>query len=114
MADNIQDFSQNVTRFLVISRQVPPATKKDKTSILVSIRDKVGALYEMLDPIRKTKVNMTKIESRPSKKKAWEYYFFIDFEGHVSHSKIKKMLEQMESKVKFLKILGSYPMISKD
>lgn len=114
LADNIQDFSQNVTRFLVISRQVPPATKKDKTSILVSIRDKVGALYEMLDPIRKAKVNMTKIESRPSKKKAWEYYFFIDFEGHVSHPKIKKMLEQMENRVKFLKILGSYPMISKD
>lgn len=114
LADNIQDFSQNVTRFLVISRQIPPATKKDKTSILVSVRDKVGALYEMLDPIRKAKINMTKIESRPSKKKAWEYYFFIDFEGHTTHPKIRKMLDQIEDKVKFLKILGSYPMISKD
>ncbi len=109
VAEGIQDYSQNVTRFIVISRQIPAATDKDKTSILVSIKDKVGALYEMLDPIRKYKVNMTKIESRPSKKKAWDYYFFIDFEGHVETPKVKKMLHEMESKVKFIKILGSYP-----
>ena len=114
LMDNIQDFSQNVTRFLVISRQMPPPTKKDKTSILVSIRDKVGALYEMLDPIRKAKVNMTKIESRPSKKKAWEYYFFIDFEGHADQPRFRKMLDKMEERVKFLKILGSYPMVDRD
>ncbi len=113
LAEGIQDFAQNVTRFLVMARQVPPPTKKDKTSIVLSIKDKVGALYEMLEPIRRARVNMTKIESRPSKKKAWEYYFFIDFEGHVEHPKIKKMLDRMEERVKFLKILGSYPMISK-
>ena len=105
----IQDFASNMTRFLVISRQIPKATGHDKTSMLISIRDKVGALYQMLDPIRKTRVNMTKIESRPSKKKAWDYYFFIDFEGHVDQPKIKKMLKQIENNVKFLKILGSYP-----
>ena len=109
VAEGIHDYAQNVTRFIVISRQVPPATDKDKTSILVSIKDKVGALYEMLNPIRKYKVNMTKIESRPSKRKAWDYYFFIDLEGHVEKPKIKKMLHEMEGKVKFLKILGSYP-----
>ncbi len=114
LAEGIQDFAQNVTRFIVVSRQMPPPTKKDKTSILVSVRDKVGALYEMLDPIRRAKINMTKIESRPSKKKAWEYYFFIDFEGHAAQPKIRKMLDHMESRVKFLKILGSYPMISRD
>ncbi len=113
LAKGIQDFSQNVTRFLVISRQIPKSCGQDKTSILVSIKDKVGALHEMLNPIKKYKINMTKIESRPSKKKAWEYYFFIDFEGHVEMPKIKKMLQEMEHKVKFMKILGSYPASNK-
>lgn len=109
IASNIQDFAHNVTRFLIISRQMPQPSGQDKTSILVSIKDKVGALYEMLSPIRKYKVNMTRIESRPSKKKAWDYYFFIDFEGHAEKPAVKKMLHEMEGKVKFLKILGSYP-----
>lgn len=109
LAAAIQDFSRNVTRFLVIARQLPSPTRSDKTSIVVSIKDKVGALYEMLQPIRKYRVNMTKIESRPSKKKAWDYYFFIDFEGHVQTPAVKKMLNEMEGKVKFVKVLGSYP-----
>jgi len=93
----------------VIAKQIPATTKNDKTSILVSIRDKVGALYEMLLPIKKYRVNMTKIESRPSKKKAWDYYFYIDLEGHVQDPRVRKMLAEMEKKVKFLKVLGSYP-----
>ncbi len=109
VAQDIQDSAQNVTRFLVIARQIPKPTGHDKTSIIVSIKDKVGALYEMLSPIRKYKINMTKIESRPSKKKAWDYYFYIDLEGHVETLKVKKMLNEMESKVKFVKVLGSYP-----
>lgn len=109
VAEGIQDAAHNMTRFLVISRQMTKPTGHDKTSILVSMKDKVGALYEMLSPIRKYKVNMSKIESRPSKKKAWDYYFFIDFEGHVEKPAIKKMLHEMEGKVKFVKILGSYP-----
>lgn len=113
LAEGIQDFSQNVTRFLVISRQIPKPSGKDKSSVLVSIKDKVGALYEMLTPIRKYGINMTKIESRPSKKRAWDYYFFIDVEGHMENPKVKKMLKEMENKVKFLKILGSYPASNK-
>lgn len=113
LAEEIQDFSKNVTRFLVIAKQIPAQTKSDKTSIIVSIRDKVGALYEMLLPIKKYQVNMTKIESRPSKKKAWDYYFYIDFEGHVESPRIGKMLAEMEKKVKFLKVLGSYPTAGK-
>ena len=109
LAEGIQDFSQNVTRFLVVSRQIPRPSGSDKTSVLVSIKDKVGALYEMLNPIKKSGVNMSKIESRPSKKKAWDYYFFIDFEGHLDQPKVKKMLREMEQRVKFMKILGSYP-----
>lgn len=109
LAEAIQDYAQNVTRFLVVARQVPKPTRHDKTSMLVSTKDKVGALYEMLAPIRKYRINMTKIESRPSKRKAWDYYFFIDFEGHIQERKIKKMIREMERKVKFLKVLGSYP-----
>lgn len=113
VAEGIEDRAHNVTRFLVIGREIPPPSGCDKTSILVSIKDKVGALYEMLAPIRRHKINMTKIESRPSKKKAWDYYFFIDFEGHVRNLKIKKMLEELESRVRFLKIIGSYPRAAK-
>ncbi len=113
LAEAIQDFPNNMTRFLVISKQIPSRTKHDKTSVLVSIRDKVGALYEMLLPIKKYRVNMTKIESRPSKKKAWDYYFYIDLEGHVEDPHVRKMLEAMEKKVKFLKVLGSYPAAGK-
>jgi len=113
LAEAIQDRSLNVTRFLVVSRQIPKMSKHDKTSILVSIRDKVGALYEMLLPIKKYKINMTKIESRPSKKRAWDYYFFIDFEGHVQNPRVRKMLQDMEKKVKFVKVLGSYPVVGK-
>ena len=109
LAHDIQDYAQNTTRFLVISEQTPPPSKQDKTSVLVSIRDKVGARYEMLTPVKKSKINMTKIESRPSKKRAWDYFFYIDFLGHIEDPKIKKMLRDMEGKVKFLKVLGSYP-----
>ena len=111
LAESIQDSAHNQTRFLVMSREMAKPTKNAKTSIVVSIKDKVGALYEMLNPIRKNKVNMTKIESRPSKKKAWDYYFFIDFEGHCSDKKIQKVLKEIEENVRFLKVLGSYPAV---
>ncbi len=111
LAEGIEDMAHNVTRFLVVGRQVAARTKSDKTSIVVSIKDKVGALYEMLDPIRKNKVNMTKIESRPSKKKAWDYYFFIDMEGHIEEERVKKTLKEIEDRVRFLKVLGSYPQV---
>lgn len=109
VASGIEDLAHNMTRFLVMGRELAAPTGRDKTSIVVSIKDKVGALYEMLAPIRKHRINMTKIESRPSKKKAWDYYFFIDFEGHIQNPKVKKMLKKLEERVRFLKILGSYP-----
>jgi len=113
LAEGIQDSSSNQTRFLVIGRQMPKKTGSDKTSVVVSIKDKVGALYDLLLPIRKNRINMTKIESRPSKRKTWDYYFFIDLEGHIEDKKVRKTLDQIESKVKFLKILGSYPVSAK-
>lgn len=109
LKESIEDLPHNMTRFLVIGRHIAKPTKRDKTSVLVSIKDKVGALYEMLEPIRKNRINMTKIESRPSKKKAWDYYFFIDFEGHVEEKRVKKTIREMEDRVRFIKILGSYP-----
>ena len=106
---NIQDIAHNTTRFLVIGRQEVGSTGRDRTSIVFSIKDKVGVLHAMLAPFAKNGINLTKIESRPIKKKAWDYYFFVDLEGHREDKKVKKALAQLESMCKFLKILGSYP-----
>jgi len=108
---NIEDVAHNVTRFLVISNNDVPPTGKDRTSILFSIKDKVGALHSMLVPFSKNRINLTKIESRPSKKKAWDYYFFVDFEGHRLDKPVKLALNQLEGKCKYLKVLGSYPVL---
>ena len=96
LAEGIEDLPHNVTRFLVVGRHFSQPTRADKTSIVVSIKDKVGALYEMLAPIRINRINMTKIESRPSKKKAWDYYFFIDMEGHIKDEAVKATVAEIE------------------
>jgi len=106
---NIQDIKHNTTRFFVIAHQDAPRTGHDKTSILFSIKDKVGALYNMIKPFYLNRINLTKIESRPSKKKAWDYYFFVDFEGHRLDKNVHKALSRLEDMCKYLKILGSYP-----
>jgi len=106
---HIEDSLSNVTRFLVVSHKDSSRTKKDKTSILFSVKDKVGALYGAIYSFKKYGINLTKIESRPSKKKPWEYYFFVDFEGHRRQERVKKALRVLEKKCVFLKILGSYP-----
>lgn len=109
LAKEIEDNPHNITRFLVISKNDVGATQDDKTSIMFSIKDRIGALHDMLMPFKKYKINLTKIESRPSKKKAWDYYFFLDMAGHRSEANVKKALEELDLKCKFLKILGSYP-----
>lgn len=109
LAESIEDCPNNTTRFLIVGKNIAEVTGKDKTSIVCSIKDKVDALYDMLQPIHANAVNMTKIESRPSKKKAWDYYFFIDLEGHIGDEKIKKTIHEVEDKVRFLKVLGAYP-----
>ncbi len=108
---NIQDSSHNITRFLVIANTIVPPTGRDRTSLVFSIKDSVGALHAMLTPFMKNKINLTKIESRPSKKKAWDYYFFVDCEGHQNDPQVKRALNQLEGMCKFLKILGSYPVL---
>ncbi|HPN88813.1 MAG TPA: prephenate dehydratase [Candidatus Omnitrophota bacterium] len=106
---NIQDMEHNMTRFFIIAKQDVPMTGNDKTSIIFSIKDKVGALHDMLVPFRDLNINLTKIESRPSKKKAWDYYFFVDFLGHREDKKVKQALDRLEGLCKYLKIAGSYP-----
>ncbi|MDE2008652.1 MAG: prephenate dehydratase [Candidatus Omnitrophica bacterium] len=106
---NIQDSAHNITRFLVISTMEVAPTGHDRTSLVFSIKDRVGALHAMLTPFMKHKINLTKIESRPSKRKAWDYYFFVDCEGHQDDPRVARALDQLEGMCKFLKILGSYP-----
>jgi chorismate mutase/prephenate dehydratase len=105
----IEDNINNFTRFLVLSQKPPERTGRDKTSLMLSIKDKVGALYDLLRPFASHGLNMTKIESRPSRRKAWEYLFFVDIEGHIEEEKLRKALEEVKSRCLFMKILGSYP-----
>jgi chorismate mutase/prephenate dehydratase len=109
VARDIEDSPHNITRFLVISKIDVPGTGRDKTSAMFSIKDRVGALHDLLLPFKKYRINLTKIESRPSKKKAWDYYFFVDLEGHRDEPRVKGALLELENKCTFLKILGSYP-----
>ena len=109
LAKNIQDQGDNTTRFFVIGRTVAKPTGRDKTSVMLSIRDKVGALAAVLKPFEKHKVNLTSIESRPSRRKAWDYYFFIDFHGHQDEPKVARLLKDLSARVAQLKVLGSYP-----
>src|SRR3989440_3690169 len=106
---DIQDNASNATRFLVLGRQCSPATGNDRTSVMFSIVDRVGALYRSLAPFRRYRINMTKIESRPSKRKAWEYFFFVDCDGHMSEPKVAKALRLLGEHCSYVKVLGSYP-----
>jgi chorismate mutase/prephenate dehydratase len=112
LESNVQDSSENVTRFLVISHSYPRPTGKDKSSIMFSVQDRVGALHDSIASFKKCNINMTKIESRPSKKKAWEYFFFVDFMGHCEDTKVKKALAELARHTMFIKILGSYPNVN--
>jgi chorismate mutase/prephenate dehydratase len=109
LEQDIQDNADNATRFLVLGRQCSPPTGNDRTSLMVSITDKVGALHSSLAAFRRYKINMTKIESRPSKRKAWEYFFFIDCDGHMKDRKVAKAISLLGEHCNFVKILGSYP-----
>ena len=106
---DIQDNSTNTTRFLVLGRQCSPPTGKDRTSIMFSIPHEVGALHTSLAPFRKYRLNMTKIESRPSKRKAWEYFFFVDCDGHYEDKRVASAISDLQKHCTFVKVLGSYP-----
>ena len=106
---DIQDNAANATRFLVLGRQCSPATGHDRTSIMISLADQVGALHRALAPFRRFRINMTKIESRPSKRKAWEYFFFIDCDGHQNDRKLARAITLLGEHCSYVKVLGSYP-----
>jgi chorismate mutase/prephenate dehydratase len=107
--ENIEDIANNITRFLVISREDAKPTGEDKTAILFSTAHKAGALSDVLDVFKTYRINMTNIESRPSKKREWEYYFFVDFLGHRIDQNIQDGLTEARKHCLQLSILGSFP-----
>ncbi len=109
VCENIEDITNNVTRFLAISKDDSRPTGEDKTAIVFSTAHKAGALADVLDVFKKYEINLTNIESRPSKKREWEYYFFMDFLGHRTDKNIIKGLEAAREHCLQLSILGSFP-----
>jgi chorismate mutase/prephenate dehydratase len=109
VARKIEDNPHNFTRFLVISRKPTGKTGRDKTSIMFSIKDKVGALHNMLTPFAEAGINLNRLDARPSGRQVWDYVFFLDMEGHVEEPKVAQAIERLKKDCLFLKVLGSYP-----
>jgi|SRR3972149_3482416 len=109
ICENIEDNPNNITRFLVISREDAKPTGEDKTAILFSTAHKAGALADVLDVFKRYDINLTNIESRPSKKRQWEYYFFVDFVGHRIDDAVQQGLQEARKHCLQLSILGSFP-----
>ncbi|MFC1478603.1 prephenate dehydratase [Candidatus Margulisiibacteriota bacterium] len=109
-ANKINDYKDNITRFVVIGYEESPVSGQDKTSIVFSLaKDRPGGLYSVLGEFAERKINLTKIESRPAKKEMGDYLFFIDLEGHQNSKKVKNALNAVEQRASFFKLLGSYP-----
>jgi chorismate mutase/prephenate dehydratase len=107
--ERIEDQVNNFTRFLVIGKKLTEMSGDDKTSLMFSVKDEVGILYRMLEPFAKRGINLSKIESRPLKKKAWEYIFFLDLMGHIADAVISDAVRELKQCCQFVKVLGSYP-----
>ena len=107
--ENIEDIARNVTRFLVIGKEDAKRTGEDKTAILFSTAHKAGALADVLDVFKQHSINLTNIESRPSRKREWEYYFFVDLLGHRTEKHIREGLDESRKHCLQLSILGSFP-----
>jgi len=109
LASNIEDEPNNTTRFLVLGDYQPKASGRDKTSLVLSAKNRAGAVYEMLTPFAKRGVSMTKFESRPSRVAVWEYLFFVDLEGHRDDPQVAEALDEVGGIAGYIKVLGSYP-----
>ncbi len=109
---SIEDHAGNITRFLVIGKDMPPPTGKDKTSIMFAASHVPGALFKALEPVNQAGLNMLKLESRPTRNQNWSYYFFMDIEGHIQDPVVSHTIEQLKSVCLSLRVLGSYPMDS--
>lgn len=114
MQKNVEDHHDNTTRFLVIGQHDSPASGEDKTALVMSIKDEPGALHNLIQSFSSRNIGLTRIESRPSKKKLWEYLFFVDIQGHRDNENVAAAIKEIESKPGgFIKILGSYPVSRK-
>jgi chorismate mutase/prephenate dehydratase len=109
LVSNIEDEPDNTTRFLIIGRLDPLPTGDDKTSLLISGPNRAGSLMGLLAPLSRHRINMTRIESRPSRRSLWEYVFFVDIDGHVRDARVHKAIAELEKSAAFVKWLGSYP-----
>jgi len=110
LAKDIQDAAENVTRFAVVGNDIVPATGRDKTSLVIYLeRDRAGALYDILQEFAGQGINLTRIESRPSRRGLGDYYFYIDLEGHISDLPVEEALQGIVKKAAMVKVLGSYP-----
>lgn len=109
IAENIANKLNNYTRFLILSKNINAESGNDKTSIIFSIKHEPGSLFNIVKNFNANNVNLTKIESRPTRTSIWEYNFYVDFEGHAANPKISKMLKNIQNNTIHLKILGSYP-----
>ena len=112
LVSNIEDRADNATRFLVIGRELLAASGSDKTTILVSTSDTAGGagvLHQLLQPLANHGVSMTRIESRPSRRRNWDYVFFIDLDGHAEESPAREALAELQERSSLFRILGAYP-----
>lgn len=109
LAGPIEDRPDNTTRFLVLGRELFPASGHDKSSLLLTVKDQPGALYHLLEPLARRGISMTRIESRPTRSGKWDYAFFIDVEGHVEEEPLKGALAELGPAASMLKVLGAYP-----
>jgi len=112
----LQDIGDNRTRFLVVGPDdsAPPPSGDDKTSVLLVLRDEPGVLYRVLHPLSLAGVNLSKIESRPSRRRAWEYVFFLDMDGHIADENLASVLDEVAKSCELFKVLGSYPKVKTD
>ncbi len=112
LATDIEDRPDNSTRFLVLGRKLLAPSGEDRTTLLVSVShtDAPGALYRLLEPLARHKVSLTRIESRPSRRRKWDYVFFIDVEGHAEDAPVARALQALKRRSSLLRVLGSYPL----
>lgn len=109
LAENIEDNPGNTTRFLLIGHNDVPISGYDKTSLLIAGKNKPGILYKLLEPLARNGLDMTRIESRPSRTGLWEYVFFIDIKGHAKDERVMSVLRELEDLAGMYRVLGSYP-----
>jgi prephenate dehydratase/chorismate mutase/prephenate dehydratase len=114
LARGIEDYGHNYTRFLVISMHEAQRGQENKTSIIFSTAHRPGSLYNALGAFARHNINLTKIESRPTRQRPWEYYFFVDFEGHHEDRHVRDALRELANNTVFIKVLGSYPKAQTD